>query len=141
MKNIFFKSFALAILFFTAALTVSCDTEGEDLKKYYKNQNHSEELKGWWRKIDREPDHGFASKILFENHKVLFYSYNIHTHIYDTSYDYWYNDATKIYFLTEPDGISKPDERSNSYILNSSKDTLKIYAENPPYIYVKDTGL
>lgn len=136
MKNVTYFILAVSIL-----SLISCDTEGEDLRKYYKNQNHSEELKGWWRKIDREPDHGFASKILFENYKAIFHSYNIHTGIYNSSYNYWYNDDTKIYFLTEPDGISRPDERSDNYILNNTNDTLTIYAEYPPYIYVKDTGL
>ena len=77
---------------------ISCDNSGEELRIYYKNHNNSEELKGWWRKIDRGPEHRFASKILFENYKAIFHSYNIHTGKYDSSYNYWYNDDKKYIF-------------------------------------------
>lgn len=137
MKPFIFK----ILLVFTVLGMVSCDNEGEDLIKYYKSQNHSEELKGWWKKINYIENEENPNKIFFDDYKVQFYSFNIHNGQYGNIEEYWYNDDEKIYLLMPGDFKVKSDEDSYHYQLNATNDTLKIYMENPPYIYVKDTGL
>lgn len=137
MKLVNYKIFAIfAILAF-----VSCENEAKDLKEHYKNQEHSEALKGWWRHLDQEENKNPLYEH-FTDFELIIYDYSIYTNKYDHNRGrYWYNDASKIYFLTPGDFKSKGDEDSYSYILNSTKDTLKIYMENPPYIFVKSAGL
>jgi len=138
MKSFIFK----ILLVFTVLGMVSCDNEGEDLIKYYKNQNHSEELKGWWRQINYGQDIADnPHKVLFEDFKMGFYSFQIYNGQYSGNEWYWYNDDEKIYFLTPGDFKIKSDEEVCYYKLTPSKDTLILYKDNPPYIYVKDTGL
>ncbi|MBW3518041.1 hypothetical protein [Flavobacterium sp. NKUCC04_CG] len=47
------KSFKLLVVFVAFGI-VSCEYESRQLVNYYKNENHSEGLKRWWRKINGE---------------------------------------------------------------------------------------
>lgn len=135
MKNIFLKSFALAILFFTAVLTVSCDKD-DDRIDFYKSQNRSEELKGWWKRISNEehPDYMVFEEFTYKN-----VTYLENQGYYNPSEgDYWYNNNSHIFSLSVSNFKSNGVENQIPYKMNITKDTLQLYNEATGY-YVKAT--
>ncbi|GEM_PF-4846030 len=137
MKSLYIN----AVLVFLSLSMVCCDKDDNALYKNYQNQHHSEELKGWWRHIGEE-DNKYPLYEHFTDFMVTTYDYNVYTNKYDHNMGrYWYNDDAKIHYLTIGDYKTKAEEDSYNFVLNPTKDTLKIYMENPPYVFVRSTGL
>lgn len=138
MKNLILKILAVCFVF----VVLSCDYfEGEERLDYYKNQNRSPELMGWWKQINDVNNPNNPPYLNFTNFKFFSYYYSIHTGIYGEGFQYWYNDATNIYLLAAPSPIDGTSESISPYTLNSTKDTLKMFVVSTPYIYVKSQGL
>jgi hypothetical protein len=122
-------------------LAFSCNVEGEERLDYYKNQNRSFELMGWWKQINDVENKDNPHHYNFTNFKLFSYYYNIHTGKYGQSFDYWYNDGTNIYLLDAPSPTGGVNESRHPYAFNDTKDTLTVYISNNSYIYVKSQGL
>jgi len=137
MKNFVFKILAVCFVF----VVFACNVEGEERLDYYKNQHRSPELMGWWKQINDVNNPNNPPYLNFTNFKLFFYYYSVHTNKYNETFNYWYNDADKIFMLDAPSPTGGVNEDSFKYFLNDSKDTLTYYLVNPPYIYVKSQGL
>lgn len=137
MKNLISKIIAVCFVF----VVFACNEEGEERLDYYKNQHRSPELMGWWRQINDVNNPNNPPYLNFTNFKLFFHYYSVHTNKYNETFNYWYNDADKIFMLDAPSPIGGVDEDSHNYYLNDTKDTLTYYLVNPPYIYVKSQGL
>lgn len=137
MKNLISKIIAVCFVF----VVFACNVEGEERLDYYKNQHRSPELMGWWRQINDINNPENPEYLNFTNFKLFFHYYSVHTNKYNETFNYWYNDADKIFMLDAPSPIGGVDEDSHNYYLNDTKDTLTYYLVNPPYIYVKSQGL
>jgi len=135
MKNrILLKSIGLFAVSVLSLLNISCDKDDERID-FYKSQNRSQELKGWWRSIDDTSEN--PHYMLFEEllYKSVSYS-EVHGYYIPPEGDYWYNTSTHIHFLAPGNFKGSGTERATPFILNATKDTLSTYS-NPAFYFVK----
>ncbi|MEG0917443.1 MAG: hypothetical protein RSF68_10555 [Myroides sp.] len=135
MKNrVLLKSIiSLCFISILTLINVSCDKDDERID-FYKNQNHSEELKGWWKRINNE-EHPYYIVLDAFTFKTVSYS-EIHGYYIPPEGDYWYNDDTSIFKLSVGNFKSNGVENQTPYKLSTTKDTLRL-GNNPPAYYVK----
>lgn len=123
MKNkVLFKITNIAVVCTLLLVSLACDKDDERID-FYKSQNRSQELKGWWRSIDDSSDN--PHYMLFEELLYKSVSYSESNGYYlPPEGDYWYNTSTHIYFLAPGNFKGSGTERATPYKLNITKDTL-----------------
>lgn len=127
----------LIIALIVGLITSSCDKD-DDLLDFYKSQNRSEELKGWWKRIEY-PENEHSNYYIFEGFMFKQASYSITEgkYIVSTDFNYWYNTENTIYVLKEGWKKSKDRDSTIPFRLNTTKDTLQLYNSQPVY-FVKE---
>ena len=126
MKKIIYIIFLFSI--------ISCNND--DLIDTYNSKNKSEKLFGRWTSVDDEQE---EINMIFNSNEYITYS----TGNENSRSNYvWFNDDDKIYYMRNGNGSSNDSQSSMLYLLNISKDTLKVsFGDNIWETYYKHLNL